>query len=295
MKKGAFLTFEKFGNRDPGSVGSSRIRAKWLMKYWKDVEEWHVGRDYEFIIFQKSFWPQYILGDWEGHYKGFEGIKIFDDCDCSWLELDAFKFYDACDAVTTSTQALADYIKKLLPDKIVECIPDRIDLEEHRSLKKSHPEVIKRLAWFGYSTNYHYLEQTFKTLNKMKMSLDCYSDTGLEMGSMYPDLAVTWHKYNYETLHKELIQFDALLLPEERGKTDFKGRFKSDNKMLTAYALQIPVISRPEDFERLASKESRIKEVQEKRDLVCEKYDVKQSVTEYELILERIKDAKGTR
>jgi hypothetical protein len=294
--KGSFLTFEKFGNRDPGSIGSSRIRARWVMKYWPEVEEWHVGRDYSFVIFQKSFWPQYILGDWEANYHGFEGIKIFDESDPSWLENDAFMYYNACDAVTTSTPALAEYIKKILPNKIIECIPDRIDMAEHQDRKISHSVVVKNLAWFGYSTNYHYLEQTFPILNKKKMILHCYSDSGIEVGSAYPDLQVIWHKYNYETLHKELIQYDAVVLPEERGRQDFRGRFKSNNKFLTAYALGIPVISVPEDFDRLASQGARIKEAQEKREMVVRDYDVKKSVAEYKTIIERIKDAKkGTR
>jgi hypothetical protein len=286
------LTFEKFGNREPGSAGSSRIRGHWLMKYWKEAEEWHVGRAYDAVLFQKAFWPQYILGDWEAHYKGYEGIKIFDTCDPDWLEHDAFQFYGACDAVTTSTEALAEYIQKLLPDKIVKCIPDRIDFEEHKIVKKTQGPVIRNLAWFGYSTNYKYLEQALPVLNKMKMNLDCYSDTGIEAAKVYPNIKIDWHKYVYETLHSELIKYDALILPEERGRTDFRGRFKSNNKMLTGYALKIPVISVPDDFERLASVEAREKEVAEKYEMVKREYDVRKSVGEYQDIIKRIQDAK---
>jgi hypothetical protein len=289
----AILTMEKFGNREFGSVGSSRIRAQWLLNYWKNAEEWHVGRDYEVVIFQKAFWPQYILGDAEAHYTGYQGIKIFDECDPSWLEQDAFRYYGACDAITTSTEALAEYIRKLLPGKIVECVPDRVDLHEHQKKKQNHAEVIQRLAWFGYSHNFHYLEQTFPILNDMKVSLHIYSDTGISPSGNYPSLKINWHRYHYETLHDELITYDAAILPLERGKTDVKGIFKSNNKLLTCYALNLPVISVPEDFEKLKSRDARIKEAAEKKKLVETEYDVKLSVAQYESIIKRIKDGKN--
>lgn len=288
----AILTMEKFANREEGSVGSSRIRGAWVLKHWKDAEEWHVGRNYEAVIFQKAFWPQYILGDEEAGYHGFSGIKIFDECDPSWLEQDAFRYYAACDAVTTSTEALAEYIRKLLPHKIVECVPDRVDLAEHALQKTEHAESIQHIAWFGYSHNFHYLEQTFSVLNDLHMSLDVYSDTGLAASSSYPHMKMTWHKYHYPTLHSELIKYDAVLMPAERGKTDFRGRFKSNNKSVTCWALGIPVITVPEDFKRLASRDKRIEETILNRKLVEQEYDVQLSVAQYETLIERIMSQK---
>ena len=35
----ALCTMEKFDNRMPNSVGSSRIRMRWMLPYWEQAEE----------------------------------------------------------------------------------------------------------------------------------------------------------------------------------------------------------------------------------------------------------------
>ena len=66
--KVAILTMEKSENREPGSVGSSRIRGEWLWKYWDEAEEYGIGKRYSAIIFQKVYDKKYLIP--------FEGIKI---------------------------------------------------------------------------------------------------------------------------------------------------------------------------------------------------------------------------
>ena len=70
---GGVISMEKHENRQPNSVGSSRIRARWLWKYWNELEEFQIGKRYDFIIFQKSYWKRML--------ENFKGIKIFDLCD----------------------------------------------------------------------------------------------------------------------------------------------------------------------------------------------------------------------
>lgn len=276
-----FWTFEKVSNREENSCGSSRIRARWVYKYWHGAEEAQIGKKYDAVIFQKAYWPQMIFDA-----TGF--IKIFDECDPAWLEGrgdDVFKYYDACDAVTTSTQALADYIKKMLPDKIVECVPDRVDLEEHKKMKVDHADKITDVAWFGYSHNFKYLLPALPILEKQGVKLTIYSDTGVEVsgGNAKP----VWKKYHYPSLHSDLIKHDAVILPQDRGKVDPRGQFKSNNKQLTCCALGIPVLEGVEDFKRLETKAAREKEAKEKRQLVEKEYDVKLSVLQYQDIIKQ--------
>lgn len=102
----AFATMEKIENRPVNSVGSSRIRARWLCDFWPEAQEYHVGEKYDVIIFQKAYWQEMMVK--------FDGIKIFDLCDPDWLiPRPVVESAQLCDAVVTSTQALADYLKKV--------------------------------------------------------------------------------------------------------------------------------------------------------------------------------------
>ena len=72
MKIG-ICTMEKFDNRVVNSVGSSRIRVRWLLKYWPEAEEYIIGKEYDVLIFQKVYWKPMM--------QSFEGIKILDICE----------------------------------------------------------------------------------------------------------------------------------------------------------------------------------------------------------------------
>lgn len=276
MKVG-IVTWEKLDNRKPNSCGSSRIRGRWVWENWDDCEEYMIGESYDALIFQKAYWPDMI--------DNFHGVKIFDTCDPDWLERDnVFDFYDKCDVVTTSTQALADYISKMLPDKKVVHIPDRVSLEEHKPIKKKHGKDIEKVVWFGYSGNFQYITSAVKVLRKKGIEVVMYADTGVAMDG------VSWKKYNYETLHKELIKYDAAIFNDNRGGIDLRGKYKSNNKQTTCWALGLPVISTPEDLKRLESKEAREEEAKEKLQLVKDKYDVKQSAQQYAKIIDEIQN-----
>ena len=94
-KNVGWLTMEKMDNRTFNSVGSSRIRARWLLPYWKEAEEYVIGKKYDVIIFQKVFWSSFKEN---GNYKG---IKILDLADPDWLEnKPVFEYIDWVDATT---------------------------------------------------------------------------------------------------------------------------------------------------------------------------------------------------
>lgn len=282
------ITMEKFDIRDYNSVGSSRIRIRWLLPYWEEAEEYIIGKKYDVIIFQKVYWDTFK------NKSNYKGVKILDLCDPDWLEnKPVFEYVDWVDAVTTSTEPLAEFVRKLRPNKIVKCIPDRVYLPEAIPIKTKHSPSLKRLAWFGYYHNFYYLYSTFDELIKRGIELITISNAECEAPTVYRNkLKITHIPYSYDTVNREIIKADAVLMPET--KTNERGKYKSNNKTLQAWSLGMPVIKVPEDLDRLMSKEAREKESREKRKEIEEKWDVQSSVAEYqELINNIIKEKKN--
>jgi hypothetical protein len=281
----ALCTMEKFDNRMFNSVGSSRIRMRWMLPYWDEAEEYVIGKKYDIMIFQKVYWPKMM--------DEFEGVKILDLCDPDWLEnKPVFMFVDKVDAVTTSTQALADYVQKLRPDALVKCIPDRCYLPESKPIKTEFNDEIKKLVWFGYSHNAHYLNSVYEELIRRGLELVIVSESPIEPPLMYRGkIKIHNVAFNYESLNREMIKYDAILLPDPYG--DERAKYKSNNKTLQAWALGMPVIKVPEDLDRLASKEARMKESQMRLQEIKDKWDVRYSVDEYKALIEEIKARKN--
>lgn len=272
MKIG-FCLFEAWhGKRD---IGSSRIRGHWLIKNWPGAESFVQGQKYDAVIFQKTYWPQYA--------NEYDGVKILDLCDADWLDSQPIKeMIDAVDAITCSTDALTDYIKQLT-DKPVLTIPDRQDLEFHNK-QKVHSGMAKKVCWFGYSHNASVLDISISTIKKHKVRLTVISD--LRPPYSKADKNVKW---DLKTINKEILKCDFVLMP----KTD-KGRFiyKSNNKITKAWALGMPVATNPDEFKKFMYADIRKKEAEKRLKEVKEKWDVRQSVREYQNLIQKIKDER---
>lgn len=284
----AFCTMEKFDNRVKDSVGSSRIRGNWLIKYWEEAEEYMIGQKYDVMIFQKVYWQSF-----KNNANTYQGVKILDICDPDWLEgKPVMEYVDFMDATVTSSPALAEYIQKMRPNARVICIPDRIDLSVHQK-KEKHQGVLKKLVWFGYSTNVHYIEKTFPDIIQKGIELTVISDQPYNPGIQYQNLKVNNVPYSYPGVHKEITKCDAVLMPISND--DLRGTFKSNNKTLTAWALGMPVIALPQDLDRFKTAESRQLEGDLRRKEIEEQWDVKLSVQEYkDLIAEIIRGKESS-
>jgi len=275
----AFATMEKIENRPANSVGSSRIRARWLIDHWPDAEEYMVGRKYNAMIFQKCYWEEMLVN--------FPGIKIFDICDPDWLEpRPVIESIEHCHLAVTSTEPLAVYLRKFTTKPVIH-IPDRINLDEHKEIKKDHKDTPLSAVWFGYGQNQHYLIKTLDFLIDRGIALTVISNKAFDLPKGFEKLKLTNINYFYETLHEELIKHDFALLPST-DKHDLKGQFKSNNKLTTCWALGLPVVQEPDDLERLWPKQARIDESAQKIQLVKDRFDVKISVKQYQVILENL-------
>lgn len=284
MKKTVGIcTMERFDNRRSNTVGSSRIRARWLLNYWKEAEEYMMGTEYEVIIFQKVYWKNMM--------EEFEGIKILDICDPDWLEgKPVLEYVDLADATTTSTEELAEYLRKLRPNALIRCIPDRVYIPEHIPVKKTHKGIAKTVGWFGYHHNIHYLTKTFDEIIKHNLELTLISDQAYDVPIGFSGLQVNNVAYAYPRIHTEISMLDMVVMPDPQG--DERARFKSNNKTLQVQALGVPVAKVPEDMARFMKPEERNKEAQAKLLEVKEKWDVKISVVEMKKLIEEIKQKK---
>lgn len=272
-----WLTMEKAENRLPNTVGSSRIRGQWIWESWDEAEEYHVGKHYDAMVFQKAYTKRIL--------EAYQGVKVFDICDPDWMvPRPVFETIALCDAVTTSTQALADYIKRFVKDKPVVCIPDRIRPSDHVSRGK-HEGLMQRLAWFGYSAGFAYLERALERVLSRGLHLTVISENPFIPPVYLSSLRVKNITYHYPQVHEELKKADALLLPQPH---DNRGSFKSNNKVLTAWALGLPVVQLPEDFDRFETAQARNDEVTKRQTELSAEWMVEKSVAQYQELIESL-------
>lgn len=275
MKIG-MLTMEKYENRRLNSVGSSRIRGRWVMKYCPQIEEFKNGVDYDVVIYQKAYWKE--------HMQQFKGIKIFDICDPDWFENRPIReVIEYMDAITVPTVALQEAIQQMT-DKPVWCIPDRIDPAEHLPVKERHIGKARSCVWFGYGQNHQMLDIAINVVHRHNLQLVVISNTRYHDADVHVD-------YNYQTINQELIKHDFVIMPTYNG--DIKFKYKSNNKTLTSWALRLPVAREAEDVERFLDPLERAKESDLRYTEVIGKYHVELSGREYLQLIKEIQTKRG--
>lgn len=280
----AFLTFEQYMGKK--EIGSSRIRCDWLINHWNDAghdigtaERFKAGRKYDVIIFQKAFWMDYI--------ESFDGIKILDMCDPEFMHWGSRvkQFIDSCHAVTTSTIALAEYIKQIT-DIPVHYIADRVDLDLVTPRKK-HEGDAKIVAWYGYSQNYPMLESAIPAIKRLGLALIVISDRGGFVPSEIDDkLDLTNYPFNQDTLYDDLARADIIINPKS-GASHWK--YKSENKTVQAWAIGMPVAENDKQLKALMPVNARIEAQKRNFEAVKRDYDVRLSVEELKKLIVSIK------
>lgn len=280
----AILTMEKNDSRQKNSVGSSRIRGSWLLNHWKEAEEYKIGKKYDAIIFQKAYNIEFL--------KVYEGIKIFDFCDPDWLEKRPVKeVIELCDAFTTSTPALAEFLSQMT-DKPVVCVPDRVDLTQFLQ-QKNHEGTAKTVGWYGYDTNQRTIDQCLIALKNLGLQLRVYSNAPYYPQTSIQGIDGDWIarnisniKYDYETINDELLtSVDIIINPRlETGR--FK--YKSNNKTLTAWALGLPVAETSDELAIMMDADARKAEADKRTEELKENWDVRQSVEQMKNLIDEL-------
>lgn len=303
MKVG-FKTFQQFHGKQ--HIGSSRIRAEWVAKYWDEAEIFKMGAKYDVVIYQKVYWIE--------HAKLFKGVKILDICDPDWFHwgMRVKEMIDLCDAVTTSTLELAKAVVKFT-DKPVWYIPDRLDLELFKGQKKVHKGEAKIAAWYGYSENFPMLDGAVPSLVKNKFeeliviasrrspyklppALEAREkvrklpDGTKEVYMDAAKIAVSNLPWSEATVNGDLLKADIVINP--RG-TKGRWKFKSNNKTIMSWALGLPVAHSEEEMTLLIPEAARKVEAEIRLKEVKEKYDVKISVQEFKNLIAEIERSRN--
>lgn len=285
--KHAFLTMEQFfGKKD---IGSSRIRARWIYELWDKVgpdigsaEEFKIGGKYDTIVFQKVYWPEYA--------EKFEGVKILDLCDADWLEWGhrIVQTLEVCDAVTCSTQAIADHMKTLT-DKPVFIVPDRERLDLIEGKFKQHEGDAKWVVWYGYNHNIDALDSAFPIINDLGLNLIVISNKPYHppANSKIEVKNLPWSLANVDN---DLLKADIVLNPR-LGTGNWK--FKSNNKTIHAWALGLPVAHNDKELRSFIPAEARIEEATRRRAEIEREYNTEQSVAQLKDIIQQLHDAKS--
>lgn len=243
------------------------------------------GENPDVLIFQKV----YCNTDYK-FPANFKGIKILDLCDPDWIDGAPIKeTVDAVDAVTCSSQAIADFITQLT-DKPVLHIPDRFDLTVIPPIKK-HTQRAKRIIWFGYRHNADLLKPLIKYLPELDVELLVVSNDDPLVWSYHEASKpyVKYKKYQEETIYGYLKSSDFAVFPNGARPND---RFKSNNKTVKAILAGLPVATTIDEVRAYLEPEARQKYIDTKYGIIYKEYDVKNSVKEYKELISNITKGK---
>ena len=288
MKTIGYFLWEKIHNRK--DIASSRVRGHWMIKYWPEAEILVYGKKYDTIIYQKAYQVE--------HAKRFDGIKILDECDPSWVEYQPLReMIEYVDAITCPTEVMADLFRQMT-DKPVVVIPDRQDME-YCKCKKVHKGRAKEVVWHGYAHNSYVLSQTMMALSRLELDISIISNEMINLDSMsesYTGEKINdrFTKWNVDTFCQEFIKSDICLMPPVWKPND---RFKSSNKTTLAWSLGMPVATNAEELEKFMDEGERIKEAEKNLKIIQEQYRIEQSVEQMKNLIKQIikeKNAKTT-
>ena len=95
--------------------------------------------------------------------------------------------------------------------------------------------------------------------------------------------------HSWDTILFELLDCDVILNPPISSPY---AKYKSKNKTYLAWALGLPVAHNLQELARFLDEGERKEEGERVYNLVREKYDVKQSVTEYKKLIKEIWEKK---
>ena len=274
--KVAFLGFDQWQGKF--DIGSSTIRCDWVLKYWSEAERFKMGQNYDVVIYQKAYWLD--------HMRAFKGIKILDLCDPDWLDFGSkiVECIQEVDAITTSSQALAEYIVKIT-DKPVWFIPDRVDMSDHKQ-QKQHNHRARAVAWFGYSHNLQVLDQCIKPIVDLGLELIVVSNKPYHPPASYASkLDLTNYTWAKDTVNEDLLKADIIINPKLPG---LRFRYKSANKTIKSWALNLPVALDDRQLKAFIDPANRKAEADKNMKEIMENWQVQKSVDEYKMLIEEL-------
>ena len=235
------------------TFASSRIRAYWPAKYMEDTEVIPAAKlngissDVETIILQKVVLQPEVIDA-----LMLAGVRVFwDVCDPVWWfsPKDANEVILRVSGMVCSNQGLANDLKNWCEDWKqyipIHTIPDRIE-EKAYPLKRQHHDVDPvRFIWFGFSQNRPALYGALANLERLQanghnISLTVFDDNPPNSWRLPVSFPVHYETWSLDKENEVIAGHDIALLPPYPGPW---GSVKSDNKQLTAWACNLPVVN----------------------------------------------------
>jgi len=303
---------DSYSKEAKGYLASSRIRGHYLAKYWDECDDFFypknfpkikndffnpknqldILKDYNAVILNKTY-------EWRlAELLREKGISVIVDCcDPDWLSShsgpqrvsDCLKTFEYADCVVVNGKAMEKSVKEVYRGR-VEIIPDRLDLEGLPQ-KKRHNDELKSIVWYGYSENLRVLEPYLKQIINMGLDItiisDKFFDNFILTNCKYrPSEKITFKHWHPDTISQQIIEHDCVFVGKDKDK--YLSQFKSPNRAMTGYALNMPVAYDINDLKKLISREERIKDAFNGNKLCREKYDIRHSVYEYDKLIKQL-------
>lgn len=274
-------------------TASVRFRCRYVAKYWLGADVYPEMRrawtDYSVYVFQKAYLAESTraLLDWASARPG--ALTVLDLCDADWLQSDRHLrlLCDAlskCDLAVAPTKPIRDWLAQWTPAHVV---PDRLDLAEFGESGElgqvenacSEQRDPPRLVWFGYSHNLGALEPFWPLIEARGLSLTVLSDECPPPWSDRP--GVRFVRWTPEGANRVIAEHDLALVPPA-------SPYKSNNRLLTAWALGVPAAASMADWERFFDPDfDRLAWARKRRRHVRKFYDVRTSVDEWQALLQK--------
>lgn len=275
------VTFSDYIGRQIGNIGSTMIRAEAVAEIADSFELYIPAKKYDNLIFQKAYWKEMM--------ELFEGPKILDLSDPDWIVggVNIIEIGNLVHAITCSSPKLTQLLTLYFPDKIVRHIPDRLNFEKLPQPKLKHSGKAKNLLWFGYIHNAHEtLIPLLPYIKNKRLNLTIIADRPFKLTDHLNGINYSFKYYDQNTIYSEILNFDILLNPKSE-RAFFK--YKSNNKSIIAGSLGIPVAETVEDIKRLLSAKARNEQSKHELEIITARYNVIQSVEEYQAIFKEIR------
>lgn len=280
-----FFTFEQYhGKRD---VGSSRIRAHNLIKYWDEASLYQYGEYADVMIYQKV----YTTYDYK-YQQHFKGIQILDVCDPDWKDSpDIFikETMDLMDAVVVPTPKMKEYLEQMTSTPI-HIIKDRFDMEEFPK-PKVHDSELTTVVWFGYSHNAESIRFAVPSFERRDLRLivisnedpACYrwANDQIKFKDQY-----LYIKYDHPRAYEHIQLGDVCVMMPGIRPLDV---FKSENKTVISELCGVPVITNADDLDKFKTAEARNERIAQVYGKLKKDYDCLESVKEYKALIDEIK------
>ena len=271
-----------FADYNERSAGSTHLRADGLANTTNDFEIWKHGHKYDNLIFQKTYWHEMM--------EHFKGPKILDLCDPDWINgtVDLIETGNLVNAITCSSSSLTALVKTYFPEKIVVCVPDRLDFDTFPLPREPHKNRAKEIVWFGYIANAHEtIAQFAPTLKELGLNLTIISDRPYSNEDEILELSPKFIPYSIHSAYSNIKQADIVINPKS-DKAFFK--YKSNNKTIISWKLGLPVAETPEELIYLLEADKRNKETNKGMHMVNAEYNILKSASQYREIIIQIRE-----